>query len=67
MLLHEVADGGSGVRLQVADGFAEKRPAHVSGRQVVAVLFSLEEYEEEKQSKDGGKKQDNMLQGWHGD
>ena len=50
VLLHEFAYCGGRVWLQIANGFADKRPAHVPWWEMNRVFLSPYDIEEEKQS-----------------
>lgn len=47
MFLHEFANGGGRIRLQVADGFTKKRKTHVPWWKIESVLLPFDENEEQ--------------------
>lgn len=47
MLLHEVSNSSSRIRLEIANGFTNKRPTHSSRRKIKPGVFSISSSEEE--------------------
>lgn len=54
---HELAEWGGGVGLEIADGFAEERPASAAGREVegLAIWFLPAEPDESTEYQSGGR------------